>query len=296
MTRAPVTFRVSRWIRVAFVTTLLCVVGFFVILPIVWLLISATKNDSQLFALGAFSIPAKIHLGGNISHAFHLQGGILGYWLLNSLIYSVVISVGATYLAALAGYAMAKLRFPGKRAFGAAIIGSLMVPSAVLVIPVFILEQRVHLTNTYEGVILPSLLSVFGVFFMMVYLHETLPDALIEAALTDGASQWRIFHRIALPIAVPGLVTLLLISFIAAWNNYFLPLVLLSNQKLFPVTVGLAQWLSSVTASSSAGATSVVYPDVIIGTAASIIPTLILFPFLQRFVARGITLGAVAGE
>lgn len=281
-------------IKVSSFTVLMTICGLYVIVPIVWLFISTTKDNSQLFALGAFSVPSHVELGHNLSVAFNLDGGVLVYWLLNSVGYSVVISLGSTYLAALAGYAIAKLKFPGRRAFSAVVIGSLAVPSAVLVIPLFVLEHWFHITNSYEGVILPSLLSAFAIFFMMVYVNEALPSPLIEAAQVDGAGHLRIFHRIALPMAKPGLVTLVLISFIASWNNYFLPLVLLANQKLFPVTVGLGIWLSTVSSSSAAG--GVVYPDIVVGTALSVIPMLIMFPLLARYVSRGLTLGAVTGE
>jgi len=114
---------------------------------------------------------------------------------------------------------------------------------------------------------------------MMVYANEALPGELIEAAQVDGAGQWRIFHRVALPLLRPGLATLLLISFVTTWNNYFLPLVLLENQRLFPVTVALITVMGGGTAQ-------------IMGTAISILPTLILFPFLQRAVSRGLSLGS----
>jgi multiple sugar transport system permease protein len=294
--RAPVQFHSGRFVKVGLVAAIMTVIALFVVLPVVWLVLATTKDNRQLFSMGAFSVPSDISLGSNLSHAFSIDGGVLAYWLLNSVGYAVVISVGSTYLATLAGYAVAKLKFPGRRVFTATIVGSLMVPSAVLVIPLYVLEQRLRIVNSYEGVVFPLLLSTFAVFFMMVYLGEALPDVLIEAAQVDGAGHWRIFHRIALPIARPGLATLVLISFIATWNNYFLPYVLLSNQKLFPLTVGLDYWLGTVTGSASAGAGQVVYPDIIIGTAVAVLPTLLLFAFLSRYVVRGLSLGAVAGE
>lgn len=286
----------GRAVRITAITALLGLLACYVVLPIVWILLSTTKNNGQLFTMGAFSIPRNIQLGANISHTFNLEGHIFVYWLINSVGYAVIISVGSTYLSALAGYALTKLHFATRRVFGALVVGSLMVPSAVLVIPLFILEQRIHLTDTYEGVILPSLLSAFAIFFMVVYISESMPDTLIDCARVDGASHWRIFHQVTLPILKPGVVTILLISFISAWNNYFLPLVLLSNRKLFPMTLGLDNWLSVVTSSSAAAGQTVVYPDIVVGTAISIIPLLFIFPILQRYVARGITLGAVAGE
>jgi multiple sugar transport system permease protein len=290
-------FRVfGRVLRVTSITILMALIACYVLVPIVWILLSTTKDNTQLFSMGAFSIPSHITLGANLDHIFGLEGHIIIYWLLNSLGYAVIISVGSTYLAALAGYSISKMHFATRRVFAALVVGSLMVPSAVLVIPLFILEQRIHLTDTYQGVILPSLLSAFAIFFMMVYTNESMPDSVIDAAKVDGAGHLRIFHRVALPILKPGVVTMVLISFIASWNNYFLPLVLLSNRKLFPMTLGLDNWLSTVTSSSAASSQTVVYTDIVMGTAFSILPLLFIFPILQRYVARGITLGAVAGE
>jgi multiple sugar transport system permease protein len=290
-------FRVfGRAVRVTSITVLMALLACYVLVPMVWILLSSTKDNTQLFSLGAFSVPSHITLGSNVAHAFDLEDHVFIYWILNSVGYAVVISLGSTYLSALAGYSMTKLHFATRRVFAALVVGSLMVPSAVLVIPLFILEQRIHLTDTYQGVILPSLLSAFGIFFMMVYTNESMPDQLIDAAKVDGAGHLRIFHQVALPILKPGVVTIVLISFIASWNNYFLPLVLLSNRKLFPMTLGLDNWLSTVTSSSAAAGQTVVYPDIVVGTAFSILPLLVIFPILQRYVARGITLGAVAGE
>jgi multiple sugar transport system permease protein len=290
-------FRVlGRVVRVTSITVLMALLACYVLVPIVWILLSSTKNNTQLFSLGAFSVPGHIALASNLDHVFGLEGHVFLYWLLNSVGYAVIISVGSTYLSALAGYSITKLHFATRRVFAALVVGSLMVPSAVLVIPLFILEQHIHLTDTYEGVILPSLLSAFAIFFMMVYTNESMPDSVIDAAKVDGAGHLRIFHQVALPILKPGVVTIVLISFIAAWNNYFLPLVLLSNRKLFPMTLGLDNWLSTVTSSSAASSQTVVYPDIVLGTAFSILPLLVIFPILQRYVARGITLGAVAGE
>ena len=271
--------RPLRVVRVSLTTALLVLVAAYVLLPIVWILLATTKDGQQLVQLPAFAVPGRIMLGPNLREVLTAGGGIFVRWLVNSFGYGLLIAVGSTYLAALAGYALAKLDFFGRRALAGLVVASLMVPSTVLVIPIFILESRVHLTNTYPGVILPLLLSAFAVWFMMVYANEALPGELIEAAQVDGAGQWRIFHRVALPLLRPGLATLLLISFVTTWNNYFLPLVLLENQRLFPVTVALITVMGGGTAQ-------------IMGTAISILPTLILFPFLQRAVSRGLSLGS----
>ena len=274
-------------------TALLVLMAVFFVAPLAWLFLSTTKNTQQLFSLPVYKPPASISLGQNVRSTFSVNGGTFSYWLVNSAIYGVVISVGSTYLSALGGYAIAKLRFPGKRLVSGSVIGSLMIPTSVLVIPLFVLERAMRLTNTYQGVILPSLVSAFGVFFMMVYVEEAVPTDLIEQARIDGAGEMRIFRRIALPLLRPGLVTLVLILFVAAWNNFFLPLVLLQNANLFPIPVGVDVWLGQL---STGGSIQPLYPEIIMASVFSVLPLLLLFPLLHRYVTRGFTLGALAGQ
>ena len=188
---------------------------------------------------------------------------------------------------------MLKLSPEGRSALSGSILAGLMVPSTVLIVPIFVLEHALGLTNTYEGVILPMLVFPFGVYFMSIFIAESVPITLLEAARMDGASEFRIFHRIAFPIVLPGMVTLFLISFINTWNNYFLPLVLIGTTNKYPLTVGLSIWLSSV---ATPGVNQALYPQVILGSLVSVLPMLILFPFLQKYIARGLVIGAIAGE
>jgi multiple sugar transport system permease protein len=148
------------------------------------------------------------------------------------------------------------------------------------------------LTNTYQGVILPLVVYPFGVYFMSIFAADAVPDNLVDSARVDGAGEMRTLWQIGRPLLMPGIVTLFLLSFIGTWNNYFLPLVLLGTESRFPLTVGLSAWLSSI---SSVGAQPI-YPEIILGSFVSVLPMLILFPFLQKYVARGLTLGAIAGE
>jgi multiple sugar transport system permease protein len=282
-----------RTFKVGTGTALLVLLAVFFVAPLAWLFLSTTKSTQQLFSLPVYKPPAHISLGQNVSSTFSVNGGTFSYWLVNSAIYGVVISVGSTYLSTLCGYAIAKLRFPGKRLISGSVVGSLMIPTSVLVIPLFVLERAMRLTNTYQGVILPSLVSAFGVFFMMVYVEEAVPTDLIEQARIDGAGEMRIFRRIALPLLRPGLVTLVLILFVAAWNNFFLPLVLLQNANLFPIPVGVDVWLGQL---STGGSVQPLYPEILIASVISVLPLLLLFPLLHRYVTRGFTLGALAGQ
>jgi multiple sugar transport system permease protein len=192
----------------------------------------------------------------------------------------------------LCGYGLAKYSFRGRRVVFALVVGSLMVPATALVVPLFLLEHFMGLTNTYQGVILPLVVYPFGVYFMSIFAADAVPDNLVDSARVDGAGEMRTLWQIGRPLLMPGIVTLFLLSFIGTWNNYFLPLVLLGTESRFPLTVGLSAWLSSI---SSVGAQPI-YPEIILGSFVSVLPMLILFPFLQKYVARGLTLGAIAGE
>jgi len=272
---------------------ILLIVVLFVLLPIYWLVVATTKNDTTLFGNNPFVPNTVGNVGSNFSALFTTQGGIFGRWLVNSVIYAGVTALLTTYLSAITGVAISKFRFHGRRLLIAVIIGSFMVPNTVLIVPLFILEHGLHLTNTYEGVILPLIVFPFGVYFMSVYSADAVPDTLLEAARVDGARIVRVVHQITLPLVVPGMVTLFLIAFIGVWNNYFLPLVLIGSSRLYPLTVGLEIWLSTI---NSPGVGRTLYLQVITGSFVSILPMLILFPVLQKYIARGLTLGAVVGE
>jgi multiple sugar transport system permease protein len=271
---------------------MLALIAAIVIVPLYWLVVASTKGNSTLFSSNTFAPGSFSALGSNISQLFTVQDGIFGQWLLNSVIYGFVTATLGTYLCTLTGYAVAMFRFRGRAALMSAVLGGLMVPSTVLIVPLFILERTLHLANSYQGVILPMLVFPFGVYFMSIYIGEAVPSTLLEAARIDGARELQIFNRIALPTVVPGMVTLFLISFIGTWNNYFLPLVLVSSTAKYPLTVGLSIWLGSV---ATPGVNQALYPQVILGSLVSTLPMLVLFPFLQRYVARGLTVGALAG-
>jgi multiple sugar transport system permease protein len=221
---------------------------------------------------------------------FTVQGGVFGLWALNSLFYSVVSAVGGTLLATAAGYAFAKYEFPGGKVMFSVILGAIMVPTTALAIPTYLLFARAQLTDTYWAIILPSLVSPFGVYLMRVYAADAVDASLIEAARVDGVGEIRIFFQVALRLLMPGAVTVLLFGLVATWNNYFLPLIMLNTPEKFPLTVGLAQWQSTASAGSGAQA---MFSTVITGSLVSIIPLILAFLFLQRFWQSGLSTGGV---
>jgi multiple sugar transport system permease protein len=203
-----------------------------------------------------------------------------------------VSAFGASLLATMAGYGFAKYRFPGGRAIFSVVLGSIMIPLTALAIPTYLLFSSAGLTNTPFAVIIPSLVSPFGVYLMRVYAAESVPDSLIEAARMDGAGEMRIFWQVALRQLGPGVVTVFLFSLVATWNNYFLPLIMLNTSDLYPLTVGLAQWQATAAAGSGSQA---LFSTVITGSLVSIIPLVIAFLFLQRYWQSGLGTGAVKG-
>ncbi len=274
--------------NIATLVMLLFLVYFF--LPLFWLVVSSTKTNSQLFSSFGLWVASTINIVENVRDVFAYDDGVYLTWLLNTAQYAVISAVGAAFVATLSGYAFAKFRFRGRNAAFAAILGSIMVPQTALVIPTYLLLSKIGLINTPLAVILPSLVNPLGVYLMRVYSEQSVPDELIDAARVDGAGELRIFWSVAFRILTPGFVTVLLLSFVATWNNYFLPLTVLSEPTLYPVTVGLAAWNDLASAS---GAAQALYTLVITGALIAILPLIAAFLFLQRYWQGGLTFGSV---
>lgn len=269
---------------------LLCVAYFF--LPLWWLVVASTKSNSALFngAHGSLFFDDEMSFFDNLAQLTTRGDGLYWRWIGNSLFYAVSSGVGATVLAVLAGYGFAVYHFRGRNLMFSVLLGAVMVPSTALVIPTFVLLSNLRLTDTVWAVVLPSLLNPLGVYLMRVYIQDSVPKELLEAARVDGAGEIRTFATIALPLLKPAVVTVLLLTMVAAWNNYFLPLAMLSNPDLLPVTVGLGQWQRL----SGAGAGGEqVWNLVVTGAFVSVIPLIIAFLGLQRYWRGGLTLGGV---
>ena len=274
-------------------TAALGVAAVYVLVPIYWLVVASSKDTNQLFSTATFLPPAHLSWLANLRSLFSYAGGDFKWWLLNSFVYSFITAALATAVSTVCGYGLAKYEFRGRKAASGLVLGSLMMPTTALVVPLFLMEHYMRLTNSYEGVILPLIVFPFGVYFMTIYSAEAVPDTLVDSSRIDGAGELRTLWKVGRPILVPGMVTLFLLAFIGTWNNYFLPLVLLSTEARFPLTVGLSAWASSL---SGGGAGVAPYPEVVLGSLISVVPMLVLFPFLQKYVARGLTFGAIAGE
>jgi multiple sugar transport system permease protein len=271
-------------------TALLAVFLVYSLLPIFYLVVSSTKNNTNLFTSFGLWFSTAFDLPANLRDTFARDDGVYLNWLWNTTYYSISSAVGAAFISTIAGYAFAKYRFPGRTLIFAVILGSIMVPQTALVIPQYLLFSKIGLIDTPLAVILPLLVSPFGVYLMRVYAEQSIPDDLLNAARVDGAGELRIFWSVALRVLMPGFITVLLLSFVATWNNYFLPLVVLSTPELYPLTVGLASWNSLA---SAGGGAQPLYPLVITGALVSVIPIIFSFLFLQRYWQGGLTFGSL---
>ncbi len=250
------------------VMTFLLVFTVYFLVPFFWLIVSSTKSQADLFGTFGLWFAPDFNLFTNLQQLFTFNDGIYARWLLNTLLYAGVGAVLGTFFASMAGYAL-----------------------TTLALPLYLLMSSVGLTNTYWSVLLPSLVSPFGVYLARIYAAAAVPDELLEAARIDGASEFGTF-RIALHLMTPALVTILLFQFVAIWNNYFLPLVMLNDPNLFPITVGLQSW-NVTTSNPSSGQTT--YNLIVTGALLSSIPLLIGCIILQRFWRSGLGAGSVKG-
>lgn len=263
------------------------------LLPYVWLLINATKTQRDFASTFGLAFGEKFALWENIVGVFTYKDGIFVRWLINSVCYTVVSSLVSTLLATLAGYALAKLKFSGKKLVLLVILGSISVPGIALAIPQFLLFSKMGITNTMWAVFIPSFVSPFGVYLMWIFSGQAIPTGLLEAAEIDGSGPWRTFFQISLPLLSPALVTVFLFAFVSVWNNFFLPLVMLKDTSLYPLTLGLYQW--NLMGSSAGGSGEMIQNLVLTGSFLTILPLIIAFLCLQKYWQSGLALGAEKG-
>ena len=261
----------------------------YTLIPLWWLLINASKTQADLFTSFGLWFGKNIAFWDNFVGTITYRNGIFLRWLLNTLMYVFVGAGGATALATLGGYGLAKYRFPGRSAVFAIVLGAIAVPGTALAVPTFLLFSRIGLTNTPWAVIIPSLISPFGLYLIWVYANDSVPMELLEAARVDGASEFRTFFTISLRLLAPGIVTVLLFTIVATWNNYFLPLIMLSDPQWYPLTIGLNQWAAQASGVSA----QPIYNLVIMGSLLTIIPITAAFLVLQRFWQSGLSAGSV---
>nr|WP_235843259.1 carbohydrate ABC transporter permease [Cellulomonas algicola] len=268
-----------------FGTVVLLVGALYCLMPVAWVLVASSKSAGELFS--TFTFLPSTHLLDNIGELSAYRGGLYWRWMANTALYAGVGAAVSVLVSSMAGYALAKYRFAGKTLVFNLILAGVLVPGVVLAVPQYLLLAEVGLTNTYWSVLLPSLISPYGIYLCRIYAGASVPDELLEAARTDGASEWRTFSRIAVPLMGPGLVTVFLFQFVGIWNNFMLPYIMLGNDRLYPITVGLNGLLNQGASQPA------MYTSVITGALLSIVPLALLFLTLQRYWKVDLAAGSV---
>jgi multiple sugar transport system permease protein len=274
--------------RIALLPTAALVLGaVYCVVPTLWILIAATKSRTDLFSTATYLPSLGDGMLRNIQDLSTYGGGIFWRWMLNSFGYALVGGVLASLVSAAAGYAMAMYTFRGRKALFNTILACVLLPQIVLAIPQYLLLSNVGLTDSYLGVLLPQLFNPYGIYLCRIYAAASVPESLLEAGRIDGASELRLFGSVGLRLMAPGLITVFLLQFIAIWNNFLLPFVMVSSDDKFPLTVGLYSLLRHGADEAS------LYSLVITGTLLSVLPVIALFISLQRYWRLDLVTGAL---
>jgi multiple sugar transport system permease protein len=266
-------------------TAILLLGALYCLLPVSWVLIAATKSKAELFSTSTFT--PGTGLLSNISDLADYRGGVFWLWMLNTLLYAGGGALLSTAVSAVSGYALAKYSFRGRNLIFNLLIGGILVPAVVLAVPQYLLFSKIGLADTYWSVLLPQILHPYSIYLARIYATAAIPDALLEAGRIDGAGHLLLLRRVALPLMLPGMVTIFLFQFVAIWNNFLLPFIMLGDDQKFPLTVGLYTLLAAGANQPS------LYNLILTGTLISIIPLIALFLTMQRYWRTDLAGGAV---
>lgn len=267
------------------VNGLLVVGSAYMILPLLWLVFAATKDARTLYSGDLFSFGDAF--AQNMQTLLAQDDGIFVRWLGNSILYAGAGAIVGGFISLMAGYAFDKFEFRSKKALYAAVLIGVLVPNTATVIPLYLLAAAGGMTNTIWAVLIPTLCNPFSVYLARVFSAGYVPNETLEAARVDGAGTVRTFLGVALPMLVPGFVTIALFQFVGIWNNFMLPLIMLQNRDLFPSSVGIALWQSQVQQNPEFSTL------VIAGSFISVLPLVLAFVLLQRFWRSGLSAGSV---
>ena len=265
----------------------------FFVLPVLWLALAATKTDDQLVHNHPLSFGSWRALRDNWDALTAFQDYAILLWLRNSALYSFLALAITLCVAIPAGYALAMTEFRGRRTLLVITLIVMLMPTATLVVPLFLEVNAVGLIGSMWSVILPYSFYPFGVYLAYIFFNTAIPRELLAAARLDGCSEFGVFRRVALPLAAPVVALVAFFSFVANWTNYFLPYVLLPQDDQFPIQVGIGTLLTNVPQfNPTVGALAVERPQLALATLLAITPVLIVFLFSQRFLVAGMLAGA----
>ncbi|OMF77144.1 carbohydrate ABC transporter permease [Paenibacillus glucanolyticus] len=273
----------SKVIMLIVASVILVVWSVLTIIPMYWMLIGSVQDTKSAASFIPKMIPDVLSVAPY--ERFFGKTNVLR-WLFNSLLISTILTVTNVFLASLAGYAFAKLKFPGNKAVFWVLLSTMMIPAQVTLIPLYILMIDVFdLGNTYTAILLPGIVSVGNIFLMKQYM-SSLPTSLIHAARIDACGEFGIFWKVILPMAKPGLAVLAIFTFVASWNDFFWPFLVTNSAEMRTIQVGLASFVYADTTDFGA---------LMAGATVAALPMMILFFSLQRYFLQGITIGAVKG-
>jgi ABC-type glycerol-3-phosphate transport system permease component len=257
--------------------------GVFMLLPFVWMISSSFKTTEEIFQPATF-LPKRLNFD-NYVRLF--SDWPFSRWIINSLVVAILTTVAALFITSLAGYAFAKYRFAGRRKLFSILLSSTMIPFPILVVPLFVIASRMGMTNSIVALVLPFIAPPIGIFLMNQY-SEYVPNALLDSARMDGASELRIFFQISLPIMVPGLASLGIITFINSWNNFLWPLIAIRQEVAMTLPIGMANMLTGVSAGSAPP-----YGPAMAASSLVCVPTVAIFLAVQKYYIKGLTAGSV---
>lgn len=254
----------------------LLVLSVVMLAPLAWMIGGAMKSNGEVMAIPIQWLPSEIRLAQNyrdmIGHIPYTR------YYLNSVIVAVVATSGSVFFSALIGYGLAKFEFPGKRYFFGFIMATMMVPSQLTLIGLYVVVKNLGWLNTYHGLIVPEMLTAFGIFLMRQSML-VIPDELIDAARIDGSGEFRIFTAIVLPLVKPALATLAILAGTAHWDSFLWPLIVISDKRLYTLPVGLRFFLSDYGS---------YYNELMLGSLLALLPVLAMFLLFQRQFIRGV--------
>ncbi len=247
--------------------TVAAILAAMTIFPLLWMVSIAFKTATESFA------PSLVPADPTMENFLHVMTAVpFVRYMLNSLFVSVTVTVVALFFHSMAGYALARLRFPGRELIFLAIFSTLLVSLPVIIVPLFIIVKAFGMLNTYAGLIVPAIFNAFGIFLLRQY-YLSMPREIEEAAVIDGAGYWRIYWSVVLPLSKPILSALAILFFLANWNAFLWPLTVTSDQRLWVVQVGIANFKSEYSAS---------WNYMMAASTVVAIPTLVLFLIFQR--------------
>ncbi|WP_419714984.1 carbohydrate ABC transporter permease [Fictibacillus marinisediminis] len=253
--------------------------GFLVSIPFIWMILSAFKPEMEVMQIPPTFLPHEFTLE-NFTNLFENMNFTV--YLRNTIIV-VLCSFAGLFLNAMAGYAFAKYQFKGREKLFYLVLATMMIPGQVTMIPVYLILNQLHLTNTMAGIVLPGLVGAFSIFLFRQFM-STIPDELLEAARLDGASEFRVFIQIILPISKPILAVQGILTFIAGWNSFLWPLIIANDEKLYTLSVGLSLLKGQYGGN---------FALQMAGSTFMVVPIVIIFMLFQKHIIEGYTISGM---